>query len=367
MPSGGPGTSSPARVLILLAAAGALVAVYVVRWIVESPAEIAQSDFVPLQVAGVIVRGGQGAQLYDPVLQARVYAAVTHAAHPGTLFYIHAPLAAVLMVPISLAELGVAFHLMGAVQLACLAAAAVIAARALPDRRTRGRGARRRRGLALPSTLLMLREGQDVGIAALLVATSYMAMRRDRPALAGALLGVAALAGKPHLFLGVAVWVVFLGNRRLLAGAVAGTLLGALASFAVVGTGGFSGFVAALASGRSDFPNAQESMSGLFSAWLGDGVAATLLAVLTTVAALGCVAIAARRAARNRLTLESSLGIAVILSLLAAPHLYPHDLALLTPVFAWTAVGIGAAATSSAAAVRGAGRPGWRCWSCGWC
>jgi hypothetical protein len=100
-----------------------------------------------------------------------------------------------------------------------------------------------------------------------------------------------------------------------------------------------SGFVSALLSGRSDFRDAQESVSGLFSAWTGGGIVATLLTVGTTVAALGAVAVAARRGATGRLSLEASLAIAVTLSLLAAPHLYPHDLALLVPVFAWMTVG----------------------------
>jgi hypothetical protein len=89
----------------------ALVVVYVVRWLAESPGEIARSDFVPLQVAGVMVRSGDAAELYDPVRQAQVYAAVTASNHPGTLFYIHAPIAAVLLVPFSLAGLDGAFRL----------------------------------------------------------------------------------------------------------------------------------------------------------------------------------------------------------------------------------------------------------------
>jgi hypothetical protein len=96
-----------------------------------------------------------------------------------------------------------------------------------------------------------------------------------------------------------------------------------------------SGFVSALLSGRSDYRTAQESVSGLFSAWTGGGAVATLLTVITTAAALGAVAVAARRGGAGRLGLDASLAIAVTLSLLAAPHLYPHDLALLAPVFAW--------------------------------
>jgi hypothetical protein len=325
---------------MLLATAGVLAAAFVVRWIVESPAEIAQSDFVPLQVAGLIVRDGQAAQLYDPVLQAQVYAAATEGRHPGTLFYIHAPLAGVLMEPFSLAGLDIAFRLWSVAQLACLVAAAVIAARSAAGRAHArpliaiAAGV----GLAVPATMLMLVEGQDVGLPALLLACAYAAMTRRRAAVTGALLAVAALLGKPHLFLGVAVWVLFWGDRRLIAGAVAGTVGAGLASLAAVGTGGVGGFVSALVSGRSDFPNAQESLAGLFSAWTGGGRLATALAALATAAALAAVAVSARRGGTGRMSLESSLAVAVVLSLLCAPHLYPHDLALLAPVFAWMTV-----------------------------
>jgi Glycosyltransferase family 87 len=325
---------------MLLTTAGLLVVVFLVRWITESPAEIAQSDFVPLQVAGVIVRGGQGGQLYDPVLQAHVYAAVTQGRHTGTLFYIHAPLAAVLMEPFSMTSLDVAFRLWGLAQLACLIAATVIAAwsaQARPHHRTLTALAAGV-GLAAPATLLMLLEGQDVGLPALLLACGYAAMRRRRRAVAGVLLAVAALLGKPHLFLGIAVWVLFWGDRRLIVGAIGGAAAAMLASLAAVGTGGVAGFVSALVSGRSDFPNAQESVAGLFSAWTGGGRAATALTVLATVVALIAVAVIARWGHAGRVSVESSLAVAVVLSLLCAPHLYPHDLALLAPVFAWMTI-----------------------------
>ncbi len=325
---------------MLLATAGVLVVVFVVRWIAEKPTEIAESDFVPLQVAGVILREGHAAQLYDPVLQSRVYAAVTQSSHPGTLFYIHAPIAAVLMAPFTLAGLDAAFRLWGLVQLACLVAAVVIAARAaqMPPRRGGVGALAAGVGLALPATLVMLLQGQDVGLPALLLACAYAAMRRSSALLAGALLGVAALAGKPHLFLGVAVWILVWGDRRLIAGGIAGVAGAALASLAALGPEGIAGFVSALESGRSDFPDAQESVAGLFSSWTGGGWIATVLTVVVTLSALAAVAVAARRGAGGRMSLESSLAVAVVLSLLCAPHLYPHDLALLAPVFAWMTV-----------------------------
>jgi hypothetical protein len=332
----------------------ALIVLFLVRWAAESPDEIARSDFVPLQVAAVIVRGGGAAQLYDPARQAQVYATVSQANHPGTLFYIHAPLAAVFLLPFSLAGLDGAFRLWGLAQLACLVAAALIAAWSAPRRHGHaltGLGAAV--ALAVPSTMLMLLEGQDVGLPALLLACAYLAMRRRRPAIAGAALAVAALAGKPHLFLGIAVWTLFWGDRRLIAGAVTGAAAALLASLAAVGSGGLGGFVSALLSGRSDFPNAQESVAGLFSAWTGGGLPATVLTALATLAALAVVAVAARRGGTGRMTLESSLAIAAILSLVCAPHLYPHDLALLAPVFAWmTIVAVTAAPSRRPATVR---------------
>jgi len=327
-------------VLLLTLAAAALVAVFVVRWLAESPNEIARSDFAPLQVAGVIVRSGDAAHLYDPVRQAQVYAAVTQGNHPGTLFFIHAPVAAVLLVPFSLAGLDGAFRAWGLAQLVGLVAAAVIAARSAPPARHGGAltALAAAVALAVPSTMLMLLEGQDVGVPALLLACAYLAMRRRRPALAGAAIAVAALAGKPHLFLGLAVWIVFWGDRRLVVGAVAGAAAATLVSVVAVGPAGVSGFVSALLSGRSDFPNSQESVAGLFNAWTGGGLKATVPAALATLVALVAVAVASRRGGAGRMPLEASLAVATLLSLLCAPHLYPHDMALLVPVFAWMTV-----------------------------
>jgi hypothetical protein len=228
----------------------------------------------------------------------------------------------------------------GLAQLLCLVAAAVIAARSAPPAR---HGAPLTAlasavALAVPSTMLMLLEGQDVGAPAVLLACAYLAMRRRRPALAGAALAIAGLAGKPHLFLGLAVWIVFWGNRRLVAGAVAGAAAAVAASLAAVGPAGVAGFVSALVSGRSDFPNSQESVAGLFSAWTGGGLKATVPAALATAAVLVAVAVASRRGGAGRMPLEASLAVATILSLLCAPHLYPHDMALLVPVFAWMTV-----------------------------
>jgi hypothetical protein len=333
----------------------ALVAVFVVRWLAETPNEIARSDFVPHQVAALMMRAGDAAHLYDPLRQAQVYAAVTHGNHPGALFYIHAPIAAVLTLPFSLAGLDGAFRLWGLAQLACLMAAAVIAARSAPPRRHGGvvTALAAAVGLALPSTLLMLLEGQDVGVPALLLACAYLAMRRKRPALAGGALAVAALSGKPHLFLGLAVWTLFWGDRRLIAGAAAGAVAATLVSLAAVGPAGLAGFVSALLTGRFDLTSGRESVAGLFSAWIGGGVVANVLAALASGALLVVVAVAARRGGQGRMPLESSLAIATILSLASAPHLWPHDLALLTPAFAWMTV-----VCVTADRGRGAGLPG---------
>jgi Glycosyltransferase family 87 len=254
-------------------------------------------------------------------------------------------------VPFSLAGLDGAFRTWGLAQLLCLVAAAMIAARSAPP--ARHGGALTALGatvaLAVPSTMLMLLEGQDVGVPALLIASAYLAMRRRRPALAGAALAVAALAGKPHLFLGLAVWILFWGDRRLIAGAVAGAVGATLVSVAAVGPGGVAGFVSALLSGRSDFPNSQESVAGLFSAWTGGGLKATVPAALATLAALFVVAVASRRGGVGRMPLEASLAVATVLSLLCAPHLYPHDMALLVPVFAWMTVVVVAPLTARVA------------------
>jgi hypothetical protein len=115
-------------------------------------------------------------------------------------------------------------------------------------------------------------------------------------------------------------------------------------SLALVGPAGLSGFVSALGFAAGNTPAASTlGFPGLVASWLGSGGLAVALGLAGSIVALaGCVLLGARSRA-NRGALEVSLAGAAALSLLASPHLLPHDLVILAPVFAWCAARAAAA------------------------
>jgi len=185
-------------------------------------------------------------------------------------------------------------------------------------------------------TYAFLLLGQIDGITALGLAAAYAAWRRDRSAPAGFWLGLAFAATKPHLAIGVGVWLVARRDWRALAGAATGCALVAVVSLALVGTGGLSGFVSALGFAFGNTPEASTvGIPGLVASWLGTGTLPWTLGVIGSLAALAGCAILGLRSRGAATALEASLAGAVALSLAASPHLLSHDIVILAPAFAW--------------------------------
>jgi hypothetical protein len=171
-----------------------------------------------------------------------------------------------------------------------------------------------------------------------------MAWRKDRPALAGFWMALAFAATKPHLAIGLAVWLVARRDWRALAGAVVGSAVVAGVSLVLVGPAGISGFVSALGFAVGNTPGASTlGIPGLVASWLGGGSVAVVIGIAGSLLALaGCWLLGARSRGLSQ-TLEVSLAGAVALSLVASPHLLPHDLVILAPAFAWCAARAAAA------------------------
>ena len=338
--SSGTVTSKRSGPLMAATLCGAMVAAYLVLWLGVGASQIGRSDFTSTYVGATLLREGQGGSMYDEALQTPLHAALIAPDREGNLPFVNAPLAAAVALPVSLLSLQAAYRLWSLLQLALLVAAVVVAIRAAPGRRSLppltliavGLGA-----LACLGTLATLLLGQWDGLSALGLAVAYACLRGRRPATAGAVLAVTALVAKPHLALGLAAFVIGMRDWRLLLGAAGGVVASLLLSLLVASPAGIAGFVGAAIHSTTRWQLANMvSLVGISGAIAGNGTASHVLAAVGSVVAVA-IAAALGSAARSRpARLEAALAGAAVLSLLASPHAYWDDLALLVPALAWS-------------------------------
>ncbi|MBV8445888.1 MAG: DUF2029 domain-containing protein [Candidatus Dormibacteraeota bacterium] len=271
---------------------------------------------------------------YDFTAQAALYSQVTHGvagawAHPFTW----APLSLLLALPVSLLPLPAAFSVWGLLQAMFIAVSAVIAVRASAVRGARMRLAAVAVAFAGAGTVATILFGQWDGLPALGLAVAYALWRRGAEIPAAAVLCVAMLSGKPQLALALGAFVIGRSLWRGAAGLTIGGVVTALVSLALVGSGGIAGWLHTLGITATVDPSGSISVFGLAADVMGNGPAAQVLA---TLAAVGLIAMAwmLGHASRQPAGLEVCLLGATCASLLASPHLFVQDLALLTPVFA---------------------------------
>lgn len=328
-------------VAIAAAVSTLLLAYYAISWARVTPVRERGTDFSASYVAALLLRDGDGAQMYDQQDE--------HARHlsllpPGTVInlpFITPPTTALLALPLTLLDPGSAFRVWSVIELLLLALAVWIAIRAGPWPAPSGRSPRAATvlmALAAGGTYAFLILGQIDGVAALGLAAAYMTWRRDRPAVAGFWMALAFAATKPHLAIGLGVWLVARRDWRALAGALAGCAVVAAVSLVLVGPGGLGGFISALGFAAGNTPGASTlGIPGLVASWLGGGTVAVVIGIAGSLLALaGCWLLGARSRGIPA-ALEVSLAGAAALSLVASPHLLPHDLVILAPAFAWCA------------------------------
>jgi hypothetical protein len=185
-------------------------------------------------------------------------------------------------------------------------------------------------------SLMTLVLGQWDGLSALGVALLYSWMRQRRMVAAGAALAVTSLIAKPHLALGLAAFVVGRRDRRLLAGAAAAAAVCVALSLLVAGVGGVTGFVGAVLHSVGVWqPSVMISMVGITGVVFGNTAAAHLTGAAASLILMVVAAVLGSAVRSSPARLEAGLAAATALSLLAAPHAYPQDLALLVPATAW--------------------------------
>jgi alpha-1,2-mannosyltransferase len=178
--------------------------------------------------------------------------------------------------------------------------------------------------LLSPAAAITALAGQNALLAVAILVGGFR-LRRARPALGGALLGVLSL--KPQLFLMVPVTLVAARDWRALAGCITAALALVAASIAAFGIGPWQAWIGAMLDPANEIHRGWSALSLLW----GDSVYtdATLLgagpmgAALAQGAAILAAAVAIMRAPKN-------LAVFLAASVLAAPHVAPYDMVLLS-------------------------------------
>jgi hypothetical protein len=319
---------------------GAFVLAYLILWFEATPSQISRIDFTNTYVGATLFREGLGASMYNLALQAGLYARVVGTANGRYLPFDAAPLAAVMAAPVTLLGLDTAYRVWSLLQFGLIAAAVVVAVRAssgeVPVERDR-RVAVGLIALACMGTCSTLLEGQLDGVAALGLAVFYALLKRRRMGAAGAVLAVSSLLAKPHLALGLAAFALAWRDRRLILGMLAGGAATLALSLLAVGAGGIAGFLGDLGSQVAPWPLASMvSLIGIAGSFLGQTSAAHVAGAVGSLAAMAVAATLGAAVRSRPQRLEAALAGATVLSLLASPHAYVDDVALLVPAAAWS-------------------------------
>jgi hypothetical protein len=339
------------RLLLVCGLAVAVLAYHLAFWALLGHVDQVGSDFSASYVASTVwLHGGN---LYDQTLEMARHTALIPPGYHVDLPFITPPLTAVLVAPFTLLDLPTAFRVASLLQFAVLAAAVAVVVRHAPWPSRAGawlRAAAFLGAIAAVGAWQLLVQGQWDGVSALSLALAYRSWRQGHRARAGAWLMGGALLAKPHLAIGLAVWLLAQRNRRALAGAAGGIAAVAAASVLLAGPSACLAWFGSLRTSAGHSPlSSLLGFSGLFGSWIGHAAIAQALAAVCSVLAVGACWLLGDRVRRHPELLAPSLAGATALSLLAAPHLLTHDLVLLSPALVWV---VAWAATGPAAGRR---------------
>lgn len=352
---------------IVVAVSAALLTAYAMVWTQLSPFDIGRSDFTAFYVGGTLLREGHGASLYDESLQAPLHARLLAPDHEGNLPFVDPPVAAALVLPVTVFGLHGAYAAWAAVELLVLSGAVAIVVATEARRREVGRAGSWAAGLAAMAgtgTLFAVVQAQWTPVLALGLAVAYWswqprpavadgdeATASRRAALGAAALVTCALVGKPQLALGLVAFMAGWRRRHVLLGAAAGLGAFALVSLAIVGPAGIAGLARIVSGSTTRWdPHLMLGVSGVAAALAGGGAAAIALGVALSLVACGAAYVLGGRVRRDPSQLPLALAGAAALSLFAAPHAYLDDLAMLAPVAAWCLAGAWTTSADPAAA-----------------
>lgn len=337
-------TGLPQSGPVLIAVAILLVAATIAGWIALLPKSPARTDFAPGYASALLLRDGRPSAIYDSAAQRATLIAVSGDAAPTTAPTALAPPAVLLETPLTLLPLGPASLVWSLLQVLLLFGAATVALRAVPRVRSLAPGTRLFIVAAAGcggGALMLVSLNQWDGIAALGLALVYSELRRGHDARAMAWLTLAVLAGKPHLGLGIALFLALRRPRTLIAAVATGATVYAMTVLVVPPSAIAEWFATVVRVGSLIPTSTTIGLSGMTSAALGSSPVATIIGFAASAAALAAAAALgtwdASRAHRadfgEGVRLETLFTGATLLSLLGAPHVFPYDLVLLVPGF----------------------------------
>ena len=187
--------------------------------------------------------------------------------------------------------------------------------------------------IAFPGFFHLLAWGQTSGLALACFTLAYLALRSDRPLLAG--LAIGFLIFKPQLGLAAAVIFLLAGEWKVVAGAVIAAIAQLVAGWLHYGTQIMQDYLRALMHLRDVLPLLEPrpyQMHSLRSFWLlllpWPGVAFGLY-VATALLVLAIVV----RCWQSKAPAEIRFSALLFATVLVAPHLTVYDLAILAPAF----------------------------------
>jgi hypothetical protein len=308
------------------------------------------ADFTPFHTGWEIVLRGQGAQLYDPAVQAQVEREVLggQSFAAGLNPFINPPYSVLPFVPLGLLSLDTGYVAWLAIQAGLLAVLLRTVLRGARDWSREERLAAVGWIVGFPALAIAFFQGAFSLVIAVGMLFAFEALRSDRQVRTGLWLVVASV--KPQVVLGPALAVLVARRwRAVVAGAVAMAIL-CIAATIAFGIGTWSSYVQFLGLYTSTFdqlsvdPRVMWNLRGTLALLLGSGSASliNLLAYVGFAASLLATWIVWRGAdrARDPGSLALRFAITLVLMLLFSPHVNPHDdiLAVLAVVLGYGAL-----------------------------
>jgi alpha-1,2-mannosyltransferase len=288
------------------------------------------TDYIQFYVMGSLVLDGRADALYNPGAhleqgRRRIDPALTlYAPHPN-----YGPQIALLFSPMALLPFGLSLALFLVLTALCYGTSVWLVWRECEGLRDHGRLVALL-AAASPLFFTLLRYGQLSAVALLLLSVGFVAMRRNRPCVAGLVLG--CLAYKPQF--GVVLGLVLLMARqwRVLTGAAAAVASQLAVAWLVTGMTSLTQYAHVLWTLMLNprlveiYPTEMHSLRGFFQLLIESP---TAVAACFLVAILGVLA-AAVRSWFSHAPPSMKWGQLVLLTVLASPHLITYDLVLLT-------------------------------------
>ncbi|MGH6877798.1 MAG: glycosyltransferase family 87 protein, partial [Rhizomicrobium sp.] len=296
-------------------------------WIIASNGHPAVTDFLVFWLAGHSAVKGAAAAAYVPQLLHSAEAAAAGHGFAGQLPWRYAPIFLFVVAPLALLPYLAAFLVWVVATLALYAA--VVS-------RIAGSRLALLLACAAPAVFINAICGQNGPLTAALIGAVLLCLE-ERPILSGVLLGL--LSYKPQFGILFPFLLIAGGHWRALIAAALATLASVLVSCLVFGAGTFAAFLhflpitsnALLIHGANGF-NKLQTVYGLMR-WLGFGNAAAWMAQSALILATAAALVWLWRRRDVPYTLKAAAAAAAIL--LATPHLYAYDFAVLSVTFAF--------------------------------